>query len=400
MAGKGGGKGPTIVRNIPGLPNSGVGGLPSRGFAVFREDPEKALDFCENLRLALSEHPVGECHFDNIDVSQVPWSSLNFSILLDILQERGASTSRLKAYKCGLDDEVLRLVATWLDEVPAQRMPNEIHLSHNNITRDGFESLLNLIEAKRAELTERVPPIWLRIESNQVDTDVIDSLVAEGKVVFAPSVGSHERMRSEALVAMPAHAKVGGAGSQAAAAAVFYKGGKGAPGNAMTVRVSTPGKGGKGVIKGGKGADSWGGKGAKGSESPWKATFEAARPPPPAPVRVVPNAVAQRRPEIVRATLVTVPGAGRGKGGKQSERERLLDQQLEQELQVEQQQQQRGRAATVKVVVDRSRTPAPRKEPEEAPLPHPWEKQWSDEYQIPYYWNKETGDSLWEPPQA
>merc|ERR1740123_409538 len=35
---------------------------------------------------------------------------------------------------------------------------------------------------------------------------------------------------------------------------------------------------------------------------------------------------------------------------------------------------------------------------EEQSLPHPWQRHWSEEFQIPFYFNPDTGDSLWEPP--
>jgi len=52
---------------------------------------------------------------------------------------------------------------------------------------------------------------------------------------------------------------------------------------------------------------------------------------------------------------------------------------------------------------DRSRTPANRNTKPQAPvvppkkgLPHPWEEHHSEEYGIPYYWNSETGEAIWE----
>jgi len=33
-------------------------------------------------------------------------------------------------------------------------------------------------------------------------------------------------------------------------------------------------------------------------------------------------------------------------------------------------------------------------------LPHPWEEHWSEDYNIPYFWNTETGSSVWERPVA
>lgn len=70
---------------------------------------------------------------------------------------------------------------------------------------------------------------------------------------------------------------------------------------------------------------------------------------------------------------------------------------------------QLGRSATA---TDRSRTPAghgarpaavaapPKQAPPKAGgLPPPWEEQHSEEYGIPYYWNAETGEALWEKPK-
>lgn len=69
-------------------------------------------------------------------------------------------------------------------------------------------------------------------------------------------------------------------------------------------------------------------------------------------------------------------------------------------------------AGTAASHADRSRTPVQRNgagggkptQPAAPPpatntdLPHPWEEHWSDEYGIPYFWNSETGDALWEKP--
>merc|ERR1711920_656802 len=57
---------------------------------------------------------------------------------------------------------------------------------------------------------------------------------------------------------------------------------------------------------------------------------------------------------------------------------------------------------------DRSRTPVgraaapPSKPPPAAAsdLPAPWEEHFSDEHQIPYFWNAETGEAVWEKSQC
>lgn len=438
MAGKGGSRLPPVSRNVPGMANSSIAGLPLRGVAVFRDEQEKALDWCEQLRVALDQYAPGEVSFENIDVSMVQWSSLDFSLLVDVLSERYVSTRRLKAYKCGLDDECIGQVTAWLSGLPAQSLPSEIHLSHNSMTQEGFLALLEVIEQKRSELTEKVPPIWLRVEENQVPQEVIDQLVAEGKIGLAQSVSARQRLHCEALVAMPSLR--GGdrrASPTAAGLAVWNAPGKGGKG----VNFSA-----KGAVAGGKGVQS--GKGSlslpssKGggqlsSGAPWAergtasvtgairsgwrgdsrgpsasggASSSATTPPPARPLGCA--------------------GKGLGKSGKvplATQEDHLLDLQLERELtrdlhqqqqaefrrtQQQRQQPQQARASAVPAKVagkvaaarDRSRTPAVRnkasnpQDDADKPLPHPWEKHWSDEYNIPYFWNKETGESLWETP--
>ena len=42
--------------------------------------------------------------------------------------------------------------------------------------------------------------------------------------------------------------------------------------------------------------------------------------------------------------------------------------------------------------------PPPRPSPRRLALPRPWEEHYSDVYKRPYYWNVETGNSVWLPP--
>lgn len=59
-------------------------------------------------------------------------------------------------------------------------------------------------------------------------------------------------------------------------------------------------------------------------------------------------------------------------------------------------------AAALRAITARSRSPPKRADVQQhgTVLPHPWEEHFCDEYQVPYYWNPTTGESLWEPPVA
>jgi len=192
-------------KNVPGMPNSTIDYLPEAGIAVFRESADQAVDFCDQLRIALESYEYGEAAFENVDVATVEWSTLSFQLLLDVLQEKNVSTKRFKAFKCGLQDDCMDAIAKWLDDLPPDRLPSEIHLSHNQITEEGFLVLLTAIEAKRAELEKEMPPIWFRVESCKVDIasdgPTMGPLVQEGRVQFLEKL--QMRTSGPAALALP-----------------------------------------------------------------------------------------------------------------------------------------------------------------------------------------------------
>eukprot|EP00927_Polykrikos_kofoidii_P007490 TRINITY_DN13075_c0_g1_i2.p1 TRINITY_DN13075_c0_g1~~TRINITY_DN13075_c0_g1_i2.p1 ORF type:complete len:705 (+),score=140.29 TRINITY_DN13075_c0_g1_i2:86-2200(+) len=189
---------------LPGFKASTIYGLPKHGIAVFQDPPAKAEEFCVALGEILQAHPQGTVSFENVDVSKVPWPDVAFGMLLEVLSEKCASTARLKAYRCSLDDNAMRSMAHWIRQLPAGKLPGEIHLSHNNITDDGFITVFDAIEEKRKELTTKVFPVWLRAESNQVLPATIQKLADEGRLLFCPKAGDMLRMgNTAASVACP-----------------------------------------------------------------------------------------------------------------------------------------------------------------------------------------------------
>jgi len=362
MAFKGGGKG---KGSLEGLPNSSIEGLPRAGVAVFKDSADKAVDFVERLREALAPHEAGQVHFENIDVSNVNWPLMSFSLLLDVLQDKSASTTRLKAFKAGLDDECAVYLAGWLEQLPAESLPSELHLSHNQMTQRGLDTLLDAIEAKRAELETMALPIWFRLESNKVDMQssgpIAKALVEQGRAVLVAKIG--DRAPSNASVALPSFANKGGGGKgkPAAAPAPAYMalGGGGGPAAAAAAAAAASWKG------------AWGPGNFMGGYNWWEQP------------------------------------AGNFKGGCYNWWEQPAGSWVQPTWQGKGGPRPTGRLQTSSAqAVDRSRTPAARTPAARAPaesgkskLPPGWEEQWSEEYQIPYYWNNVTGESLWEPPK-
>ena len=140
--------------------------------------------------------------------------------LFRILREKGVHVERLKAFDCGLDDaasclgarpshgeekslhqtpvnssfedpkpsksilktwsrwmnaffeaDLRRSIAEWIDSMPAENLPSEMHLSHNRITPSGFHNLVQSIEAR----FDGIKP------SKQVSWDVKNSSNSSGR---------------------------------------------------------------------------------------------------------------------------------------------------------------------------------------------------------------------------
>ncbi|CAK0859122.1 unnamed protein product, partial [Prorocentrum cordatum] len=165
---------------------------------------DKQVDFCEEIRKAMAAHKGRKISFDNLDVSQVHWSGMTFSLLIDLLKETGATAVRWKSFKAGLEDEDISQLASWLEGLAAEDLPREIHLSHNRMTTAGFEALLSALEGKRAQLRRPALAIWCRVESNQLDRHIIDKMKHEGRICYVGRLNGPEHMaETKAVVAMP-----------------------------------------------------------------------------------------------------------------------------------------------------------------------------------------------------
>lgn len=193
-------------------------GLPEKGQVGFPKDqePPEVGTWLETLREALSQHPPG-CNIENFDVSNVRWSVEDFQHLLQILQESRAILRRIKAFKCSLEDDSARHLAEWIRGLNPNKVPDEIHLSHNNLSSDGFLAILTAIEDQRQVASITNPSVYIRVEYNRIDPDLLDMLEGSKRVRFVNDVRDPARQYGDVAVAVwvmpPGGGKKGAKGS-------------------------------------------------------------------------------------------------------------------------------------------------------------------------------------------
>lgn len=395
MAGKGFGKsGPSINFNVPGLPKSSIEKLPHSGVAYFRDRPDQAVTFVERVREELGKHGEGVCRFQNIDIAQVAWDSLNISQLLGVLQEKAASTDRLKAFKCGFGDDVAELIESWLMDIPSDRLPSEIHLSHNKLTAKGMALIVDLLETKRNELKIKPAPIWFRIESNDVDRSYLEQLAAEGKLVYAKTLGAYERTGNKtAVISMPS---LGGASSPAPAWPAQQQAWPAQQPQWPAMQAHWPAQ--QAPQQAWGAALGWGAVApAKGA---WPANGWAATPAngkaSPAPAGKAASSIGAG---FVSPAVAAARAAATGKGKAVAatvDRSRSPAPRVTQMIQ--QRQQGQPVRQQVQQVLQKQQPPPKKVVAAEKPLPPNWEKHHSDEFNIPFWWNSVTEESVWERP--
>eukprot|EP00434_Breviolum_minutum_P027722 symbB.v1.2.024521.t1/scaffold2324.1/size158529/9 len=183
---------------------TGIWHLPLRGVAVFRESPVHAPAWCSKLKEELQRYQFGTVRFENIDVSNVIWSEAtrlsavglgthscsceiwqgHLTELFATLRSAGATSQRIKAFRCGAKDSSVLSLCEWLACHDATKLPQEIHLSHNELTTGCLEALITVLEVKSMRHKPSYP-YWLRIEGNRMSPSFINELAQEGKACLA-----------------------------------------------------------------------------------------------------------------------------------------------------------------------------------------------------------------------
>lgn len=339
---------------------------------------EAFVEELQNTLIQLKESNTNTMVSD-FDVSQNPTTPEQFEMLFNALALAGVKVQRFRLFGCpALNDEAMRhLTEHFSQDLTSESAPTELHLSDCAITTEGFLLLMAAIEEKELYPTTcagRGQSLYLRLENNYIDEAVIQERVDAGMIKpFKKMTGARFEANSTAKVNLVV--RTDGQYQQKAGAPP-------APEDAPPPKEVYD--------------SNWRGASYKpgwNSGNNWRPSGQAALPQWPRQ-----TGFAQPRPAVVR------PYGAQGsiRPGVQSVRPAG---------QWAQQAWPRGSAGTAG---DRSRTPAgrgasnsgpvpptaPPPKKKNAGLPHPWEEQWSDEYQIPYYWNSETGEALWEKPTA
>lgn len=422
------------------------------------KSPEAAQKFNDELLAKIQGHVDKGVtpSFEDFDISQNPMPFDQLDAMFNTFQTTGVRIERVRMFGCAtLDDNAMLLLAEWLRNVTAETAPHELHLSDCAITQDGFNQLVEAVESNDSfptpDRTGRRCPLYVRLENNYIQPEsAIQDKINEGVIVtYQKNSGPIRGPISSApdakikLVA-PAKQRQGAPPAPEDAAApkpVFdrYYEEQQQKGQGKMEQQKGQGKG-KGID--GKGApgsgyaqaqptQSWGWQsqyGARpqygmGGQAPTQSWGSQAHPAPswgqshPAPSwGALPQYGAQpqygkgaqlaaqqqpQRPQqqsnvkpvgTYQAPAAKAAGAYQAPGAKVAGPFKASSEQT-------------GKGAgklssTMPRAADRSRTPAPKPAAAKPKMASDWEEHFSDEYKIPYWWNKITGESVWEKPMA
>jgi len=399
-------------------------------------DPEKFDAMMEDLLNKVQEKATEDRGglIADLDVSQNSLTLDQFEALFTQLGANNARVQRFRMFGCPtLDDNVMKVISDYMRLLTNESAPSEMHLSDCAITTTGWEFLISAIEETdlypvQAPQGGPPKPLYLRLENNYIAEETIKEKMDAGIVRGFNKNNTRQRPNADGYVRVNLVVKPDGGTSQKqgdppapqdapAPKNVWDKNSPSSWTGASAATTSRPAA--AGGWTGGYGGGSWGGggwagggkgggKGAVvrpmtltapryGTQALPAASYGGARP------GVV-------RPAIIRPAVTTIKpvaqGGGKGMAGGFGAAGARPVQRITPGPAANASVWPRGNAGSA---VDRSRTPAARGAPAQpakpppkkgSDLPYPWEEHWSEEYQIPYFWNSETGDSLWEKPTA
>jgi len=407
--------GPMVVKTPHGLEIKGRRRL---------EKPGAFERLMDELQRNLQQKDGQPTSIADLDVSQNKLSYEQFETLFTQLGAHNVKVLRFRMFGCPtLTDDVARIIGDYLRLLTQENAPSEMHLSDCAITADGFITFISAFE--ETDIYPLPHPsgtkhtaLYLRLENNYISETVIQEKVDAG-VIKPLQKSKGARPGADSTTKIDLVVRDLGKYQQ-------KEGEPPAPENAPPPKEvwdkwsetnswqSNNNWQGGWQGKGGQGGQGWQGKGGqnwqgggqnwqggwqggwqgKGGGQSWQARVvqpaAAALPGPGGARTITPRAVVAPRAATLISPKIVAPGSAlKPAGGAWA----------------------RGGAAGG--AQDRSRTPAARvnggaaKPPMGPPpgkkagdLPAPWEEHWSDEYQIPYFWNAETGDSAWEKPTA
>jgi len=377
------------------LPNGGIEIKARRKL----NDPtvfEALLDEIQNL--LASRGPEQPAVIEDLDVSQNSLTAEQFGTLFAMLASTSARVQRYRMFGCpAFDDEAARLVSEYFrDSVTPETAPHELHLSDCAITTDGFMLFMDAIESSEVyplkhPVRGRSVPLYLRLENNFIDPAQIQEKVDAGVI--------HPNDKSKRTQPGP--------GAKVQLVVVSNKPGYQQKSGTPPAPEDAPAP--KQVVdtwpkQQQQQQQQWGPQGGKGWAKNWQPAVRAPLIRANAPVQPIVQ---------LRSTGITPPGrivGAAGAAGKGVQQAKGAQQQAALKFNSKGGWPQGTSGSNGSA--DRSRTPVQRAQGQagaaarkpaakkSSDLPRPWEEHWSEEYAIPYYWNAETGDALWEKPTA
>ena len=124
--------------------------------------------------------------FEDFDISRTSFATNALKRILSTLVNENVHVERLRAFRITtLDDEVCSALASWLQTVSYTNTPFEIHLSDCAISNKGFQCIMEALEHNDAfpsfdsRFSSKVP-MYLRLENNYIDPDMIQEKVDSG----------------------------------------------------------------------------------------------------------------------------------------------------------------------------------------------------------------------------
>mmetsp|Transcript_44788 Transcript_44788/g.103472 ORF Transcript_44788/g.103472 Transcript_44788/m.103472 type:complete len:465 (-) Transcript_44788:118-1512(-) len=411
--------------------------------------------FCNQLQEKVDEEKaLGQMLvFEDFDISQNTIPIEQWEALFSAIADSNVVVERFRAFGCAtMTDEAATFLAGWLAGVTQETVPFELHLSDCAITSDGFHDLAKALEENDAfpPVDPRNPskrlPLYMRLEHNYIVESVIKRAIDDK--IFVP-MKKAEGARHSALYKARLLVREDGTFQQ-------KKGTPPAPEDAPPPKpVFEKGKG-KGKSKGTSRSarppfrdrdrerdrdrdrrgrrDFDGGKGYRQMAPPWQALpaprptasrpfhgkgekrrFEAEKPVPAkryeseysrggrgySPQAY--NAFSRRGGSPIGGHNSWEGCWEGGRSARPNRRDNDWDEASSRRCRSNStpvgHQGAKGPGSRGASRAPTSRAPTPSR-PRSAALPFPWEEHWSEEYQLPYFWNSKSGDSSWERPRS
>jgi len=324
----------------------------------------------------------GHVVVSDLDLSQNKLTIDQWCQIITALCAANARVLRFRLFgSASLNDDIMVQIADYFAGLSSQQAPQEIHLSDCAITTSGFKYFVEKIESvdyyplKAERAGGRPTPLYVRLENNYIEEQAIKEKVDAG--VIKPFTKKEGRWGGDNGAKINLLVQTHGRLQQKTGTPPSPEDAP-PPKQIITDQGSSRGSwnvdGGAHARNGGS---SWGNN-RRNDGQQWSATTRGG-----ATTRWSGGAASQGpKPAVTpwESRSTSMARAQRGYGANQGS-------------------------------VDRSRTPTARGgmadrgvkgfgKGRAQRLPHPWEEHWSDDYNIPYFWNSETGSSVWERPVA